>query len=580
MRRLALFLAVAALTLGGALISLGGASALAAATPTATTSPATALTTTGATLNASVNLQGGTLDPVQAGVNTGTTSDTGCYFEYGTASGKYTTYVSCSPTPTNASSSAQAVTAALTGLTSGTTYYWNVVIVLEPAGISLPVVGTLTGTDVTEAGAEQSFTTPNPKTPPVATTTAASNVGSASATLNGTANPENFPISACSFSYTPSGGSATTVPCSSLPSGASPQNVTASVGSGLSSGTAYSYTLTLTYNSGVTVTSASTSFTTLAAAVGAPSALGSSTATLSGTVNPEGQSITGCTFYYGTSAATLQMAPCSVAASSITGTANTAVTAAVTGLSQSTAYVDIIVLSTADGGTGLSAPGAFMTLAVPKATSTAASAITTTTATLNATVNLGGQGIQACGFEWGVNPLSSSSAGSDLALVEPCTTSPAASGNQHTAVTLKGLAPNTTYYFRVIVTTAGGYAIANTESFRTKANTAKPVMTIKSAKINRKGKSAKFTFARKGTVAVTKGFQCALVTVTKGKAASAHYASCKSGRTYTKLKATTYIFSVRGPAARFRSRSWRAAARPRRPGVAPWPARGEAPPGP
>ncbi len=544
MRRLALFFGVLATTLVGALASLGTSSALAAATPTATLSPATALSTTGVTLNGSVNLQGGTLDPVQAGVNTGLTAPTGCYFEYGTSSTSYTTFTSCSPTPTNASSSAQAVTAALTGLTSGTTYYYNVVIVVENGG--LPLIGALTGTDVTVTGTEQSFTTPSTKTPPVATTTAASAVGSASATLNASANPENFPISACSFSYTPSGGSATTVPCASLPSGASAQNVTASVGSGLSAGTAYSYTLTLTYNGGTTVTSSATSFTTLAAMVGAPSALGSTTATLSGMVNPEGQTISACTFYYGTTAANLQTAPCSVAASSITGTSSTAVTAAVTGLSQSTNYVDIIVLTTSDGGTGLSVPAAFTTLTEPKAATTAATAITTTTATLNATVNLGGQGVQACGFEWGVNPLSSSSTGSDLALVEPCTTAPAASGNQHTAVTLKGLAPNTTYYFRVIVTTYGGYAIANTESFKTKANTAKPVMTIKSAKINTAGKSAKFTFARKGSVAVTKGFQCALVTVTKGKAATAHYSTCKSGRTYTKLKARTYIFSVRG----------------------------------
>ena len=44
----------------------------------------------------------------------------------------------------------------------------------------------------------------------------------------------------------------------------------------------------------------------------------------------------------------------------------------------------------------------------------------------------------------------------------------------------------------------------------------------------------------------TKGFQCSLATVTRGKAGAARYSTCKSARTYTKLKAkTTYVFSVR-----------------------------------
>jgi hypothetical protein len=324
--------------------------------------------------------------------------------------------------------------------------------------------------------------------------------------------------------------------------------VSATIGSGLAAGTAYSYSLTLTYNNGATVTSSPAgSFRTLSASVSAPSALTATTATLNGTVDPEGQTITACTFYYGSSAANLQTTPCSTAAGQITGTSNISVSANVSGLAQRTAYVDTVVLTTTDDALDVAPAASFVTLAEPKATTTAATAVTTTTATLHATVNAGGEAVRACGFEWGVNPLTTATTGSDLALIEPCASTPAASGNRTTSVTLKGLAPGTTYYFRVLVVTYGGDVIANTVSFKTlSGTTAKPTVAIRASTVSTKARTARFTFARTGKTTVTKGFQCALVTVTKGKAGSPRYASCKSIKSYTKLKLATYIFYVRG----------------------------------
>jgi hypothetical protein len=529
MRRIAWLFGALAVTLTATLGLFGSSTALAAATPVVSTGASSAIMPTTATVSGTVDLNGASLAPLDLSGS--------CYFEYGTT----TSYGSMSTCPTSpAATGTTAEAANLTGLTAGTTYHYQLVVV---TGGLLGLGSTPTG------GGDQSFATPAATVPPTAVTTTATTVGSASVTLNGTVNPENWAISACTFSYTPSGGSAATVPCASIPTGATAQSVSGAVGSGLTAGTAYSYTLAVTYDNGMTVTSSPAgSFTTMSASVAAPTALGATTATLTGTVNPEGQTITACTFYYGTSATTLQTVPCSTAASQITGTSNLGVSAAVTGLTQGTAYVDTVVITTSDNALGVAAPATFTTLTAPKAVTTAATAISTTTATLHATVNAGGQTVRACGFEWGVNPLTTSTTGSDLALVEPCDTTPAATGNQTTSVTLKGLAPGTTYYFRVLVVTYGGDAIANTVSFKTlAASTAKPTVTISATAVNAKARTAKFKFARTGKTLVTKGFQCALVTVTKGKAGTPRYTACKSIRTYTKLKkSTTYIFYLRG----------------------------------
>ena len=123
--------------------------------PAATTSAASGVSTSGATLNGSVT------------ANNATTTVT---FEYGTTT-SYGTSVNASPASVTGAS-ATAVTAALTGLANNTTYYFRVKAVNS--------VGTT-------YGAQQSFTT-STVVAPSATTNAASSVASTSATLNGSVN--------------------------------------------------------------------------------------------------------------------------------------------------------------------------------------------------------------------------------------------------------------------------------------------------------------------------------------------------------------------------------------------------------
>src|SRR5207249_2559995 len=89
-----------------------------------------------------------------------------------------------------------------------------------------------------------------------------------------------------------------------------------------------------------------------------------------------------------------------------------------------------------------------------------ASAITQTGATLNATVNPNGATVSECQFEYGATEAYGSSV--------PCSSSPG-SGSSPVAVSasLSGLAPNTSYHFRISATNAGGTSKGSDRSFTT-----------------------------------------------------------------------------------------------------------------
>ncbi|MDR9416551.1 MAG: FG-GAP-like repeat-containing protein, partial [Gracilimonas sp.] len=112
--------------------------------PVVATGSATDITQTTATLDGTVNA-----------LNSSTTA----YFEYGTSSGVYTTQENVAENPINDGENEVDVTAALTGLTAGTTYYYRLVA---------------TNSGGTTEGSEGSFTTSNP-IPTVTSTTPASN---------------------------------------------------------------------------------------------------------------------------------------------------------------------------------------------------------------------------------------------------------------------------------------------------------------------------------------------------------------------------------------------------------------------
>ena len=117
-----------------------------------------------------------------------------------------------------------------------------------------------------------------------------------------------------------------------------------------------------------------------------------------------------------------------------------------------------------DGPAGVGAPrglGVFA-LALPIATTKAATSLTASSAVLNATVNPKGNAVSGCTFEYGSTSAYGQSA--------PCSALPG-SGNTPVAVSaaISGLAAAHTYHFRITATNAYGTAAGKDKTFKTTA---------------------------------------------------------------------------------------------------------------
>jgi hypothetical protein len=207
---------------------------------------------------------------------------------------------------------------------------------------------------------------PIPPVQPAATTTPASSLTQTAATLNGTVNPnEGGAITSCEFEWgTTTAYSGGTVPCASNPpDGNSPVAVTGAL-SGLSPNTTYHYQLVVD-NGGQAVKGGDQTLKTLPppakVTTEAATGTGQGTATLNATVDAEGDDAF-CSFEYGPSAAYGKTAACSI--NPVTGTAPTAVSAALSGLAAGTTYHFRVVATNGAGpikGTDLT----FATAAAP-----------------------------------------------------------------------------------------------------------------------------------------------------------------------------------------------------------------------
>src|SRR5207237_9024105 len=168
-------------------------------------------------------------------------------------------------------------------LTPGTSYHYRVVAT-SSAGTSRGADGLLT----TSAA-------------PQASTGAAGSVTPTSATLTGTVNPSGR-ATTWFFEYGTSTSYGSKTPAKDAGSGTSPLAVSAQV-TGLTTGRVYHFRLVATSDAGTSRGSDATFTTAVAPTVTTKSAssVRDSTATLSGTVNPNGQATTAY-FEYGTSA--------------------------------------------------------------------------------------------------------------------------------------------------------------------------------------------------------------------------------------------------------------------------------------
>ena len=381
--------------------------------PTATTGTASAVTTTGATLNGAVNAHDAT---------------TTVTFEYGLDT-SYGTTVTADQSPVTGIT-VSAVSRAITGLSAGATYHFRVVAVSSGG---------------TTYGADMDFVAGAPA--PTATTNAASEVGTSSATLNGTvnANDQNTTVT---FEYGLDSSYGRTVFAVPSSVGGSSNTAVAAPITDLTPNTTYHFRVVAASGGGVSH-GADMSFTTLAApSVTTDEAfpVGASGATLNGTVNANGLTTT-VTFEYGTTTAygttvTADQSP-------VSGSTDTAVSTAITGLTVGTTYhyraVGVNAIGTTHG-----ADRTFFTSApaAPTVTTNAATLVVSDGATLNGTV-VANNASTAVTFEYGLTAAYGSTV---TAVPSPLV------GTTPTAVsaTISGLTVGTTYHYRIVGVNANG----------------------------------------------------------------------------------------------------------------------------
>jgi phosphodiesterase/alkaline phosphatase D-like protein len=378
--------------------------------PTAATNAATLISSSGATLNGMVNANN---------------ADTTVTFEYGTTT-SYGSTVTADQSPVTGAVAA-GVSKAITGLVNNTTYHYRVVAV--------NAYGTAYGSDMT-------FSTGNA---PAATTNAATGVGASFAALNGTVNANNF-TTTVTFEYGTTTSYGSTVTADQSPVIGTDNTAVSKTITGLLPNTTYHYRVKAqgfgtSFGQDMTFTTGSGPSATTNAA----SSVGSTTATLNGTVNANNLSTT-VTFEYGLNTSYGKLVTADQ--SPVTGSTNTAVSKGLTSLVPNTTYHYRVVASNAND----TVHGADMTFttgsSAPTAATNAATAVSTTGATLNGTVNANSDSTTVT-FEYGLD----TSYGSTVTAAQSPVT-----GNSNTAVSavLTGLTSNTTYHYRVVAQNSSG----------------------------------------------------------------------------------------------------------------------------
>ncbi|TML14468.1 MAG: fibronectin type III domain-containing protein [Actinobacteria bacterium] len=289
--------------------------------------------------------------------------------------------------------------------------------------------------------------------PPTVVTGVASNIGPTSATVAGTVNPQGL-ATTYSFEYgkTTSYGSKTA--SKSAGSGTTTVAVTSTISS-LSPGTTYHYRISATSTAG-TSKGADRTFTTTpppTVVTGSASNIGPTSATVAGTVNPQGLATT-YSFEYGK---TTSYGSKTASKSAGSGTSTVGVTATISSLSPGTTY-HYRISATSAAGTSKGADRTFTTTRPPTVVTGVASNIEPTSATVAGTVNPQGLATTYL-FEYGKTTSYSSKTASTSA----------GSGTSTVGVTatIPSLSPGTTYHYRISATSAAGTSKGADRSFKT-----------------------------------------------------------------------------------------------------------------
>jgi len=294
---------------------------------------------------------------------------------------------------------------------------------------------------------------------PTVTTLAATAITGTGATLNGSANPQNEGVMITSFEYGLTVGYGSTAPAVPTPvSGVSTVNISAIIG-GLTPSTLYHFRakgmIGATPYYGLDLT-----FTTLAlpptVVTTAATAITATTVTLNGTVNANNSSTTvsfdyGLTAAYGTNVPGVPV--------TVTGSSVTAVLANLTGLLPCTLY-HFRVNGLNAGGIANGSDLTFTTLpGAPTAVTVAATLVTTTSATLNGTINANCLSTTVT-FDYGLTVA--------YGTTVPGIPSPV-TANTTTSVSaaISSLVGNNTYHYRVNGVNSNGTTHGNDMTFTT-----------------------------------------------------------------------------------------------------------------
>ena len=389
-----------------------------ASPPVAVTAPATGVGPSTATLRGTVNPNG---------------QPTTWYVEYGTSTsyGTKTAVVDA-----GSGTASKAVSVAVTGLTAGRTYHFRLV--------ASSSAGTSPGSDTTFVTAA----------PPTVTTSAAGSIGSTGARLNGKVGP-NGRATTYFFDYGTTTAYGAKTSSSSAGSGSSVVNVSKTL-SGLKAGTTYHFRLVASSDAG-TVTGADQVFTTQAApsvTIVPAAAVGPTTATLGGTVNPNGRS-TSWYVEYGTSTS---YGSRSSSRSAGSGTTPLAVLATISSLRAGVTYHFRLVAAN-PLGTTRSTDSTFVTTGAPLAATGPVNLATLslTHARVNGTINPRGLAT-TWWFEYG------RTRGYGFRTVEAATSG---SADARVSAMLSGLTPGVRWHYRLVARSAAGTTSGADASFAT-----------------------------------------------------------------------------------------------------------------
>jgi hypothetical protein len=296
-----------------------------------------------------------------------------------------------------------------------------------------------------------------------------------------------------------------------------------------------------------------------AATTGAAESVTPISATLEGTVEPEGEAVTECEFEYGTTPAYGQSAPCAESPASL-GVASTPVPvhADVTGLDPGSPYYFRLSAGNANGA-GAFLGSEFSTPPAVDITPEAATENAGRSIRLNALVNNRSSALTACafeyvteaGFEAGGGSFSSLSTGGSVPC-DPAAGSIPADGVDHpVSAQLTNLVGNTTYRYRITASSGNGTSTVEGPEFTT-AQTPPIVTTAEATELE--ASSARLRgFVNPAGLQTTYYFQYGTSTAYGSKVPAAEGVAGKGrfatevGRTVTDLQpSTTYHFRLVG----------------------------------